>query len=173
MAVAKCNPVGYAVPMPYRPFTDQNCSIARALEIIGERWTLLVMREILLGRRRFAEIQRNTGIAKNILSDRLSTLVDQGLLRRRLYSESPESYEYVATSKGVDVWPVLVGLMQWGDAHAAPDGPPRVYVHTVCGHDASPELHCGHCGETIAPRELKVRPGPGADSLQLAEPLLP
>jgi DNA-binding HxlR family transcriptional regulator len=171
--VAKCNQVGYAVCMPYRPFTDQNCSIARALEVIGERWTLLVMREVLLGRRRFADLQRNTGIAKNILSDRLATLVEQGLLKRELYSDSPESYEYIPTSKGVDVWPVLVALMQWGDAYAAPDGPPRVYVHTVCGHDASPELHCAQCGDVISPRELKVRPGPGANERQLAEPLLP
>ncbi len=159
--------------MPYRPFTDQNCSIARSLEVFGERWTLLVMREILLGRRRFAELQRNTGIAKNILSDRLGTLVEQGLLERRQYSESPEAFEYVPTSKGVDVAPVLIALMRWGDTHAAPDGPPRVYVHTTCGHDADPQLHCSHCGETIAPRELKVRPGPGANERQLAEPLLP
>ena len=159
--------------MPYRPFAGQNCSIARALEVIGERWTLLVMREVLLGRRRFADLQRNTGIAKNILSDRLATLVEQGLLERRLYSESPESYEYWPTAKGVDVAPVLVALMQWGDAHAAPDGAPRVYVHTACGHDADPHLHCSHCGEVIAPRELKVRPGPGADERQRAEPLLP
>ncbi len=159
--------------MPYRPFTDQNCSIARALEVIGERWTLLVMREILLGRRRFGELQRNTGIAKNILSDRLQTLVNHGLLERRPYGEAPESYEYVATAKGVDVAPVLVALLQWGDAHAAPDGPPRVYVHSACGHDADPRLHCSHCGERITPRELKVRPGPAADERQLAEPLLP
>jgi DNA-binding HxlR family transcriptional regulator len=159
--------------VPYRPFTDQNCSIARALEVIGERWTLLVMREILLGRRRFAELQRNTGIAKNILSDRLQTLVDHGVLERRQYSESPEAYEYVPTAKGVDVGPVLMALMQWGDAHAAPEGPPRVYVHTACGHDANPQLHCSHCGEPIAPRELKVRPGPGADERQRAEALLP
>lgn len=159
--------------VPYRPFTDQNCSIARALEVFGERWTLLVMREILLGRRRFAELQRNTGIAKNILSDRLGTLVEQGLLERRQYSDSPEAFEYVPTAKGADVAPVLMALMRWGDTHAAPHGPPRVYVHTTCGHDADPELHCSHCGEAIAPRELKVRPGPGADERQRAEPLLP
>jgi DNA-binding HxlR family transcriptional regulator len=159
--------------MPLRPFTDQNCSIARSLEVIGERWTLLVMREVLLGRRRFADIRRNTGIAANILSDRLQTLVEQGLLTRRLYSESPESYEYVPTPKGVDVTPVLVALMQWGDAHAAPEGPPRVYLHTACGHDADPRLHCSHCGEEILPRSLKVRPGPGADERVRAAGVLP
>ena len=159
--------------MPYRPFADQNCSIARALEVIGERWTLLVMREVLLGRRRFAELQRNTGIAKNILSDRLQTLVEQGVLERRQYSDSPEAHEYWPTAKGVDVAPVLVALLQWGDTYAAPDGPPRVYVHSACGHDADPRLHCSHCGERITARELKVRPGPAADERQLAEPLLP
>ena len=105
--------------MPYRPFETQNCSIASALAIVGERWTLLVMREVLLGSRRFAEIRRNTGVAPNILSDRLATLVDQGLLRRRLYSEHPESYEYHPTAKGADLGPVLIALMQWGDKHAA------------------------------------------------------
>ena len=119
-AVAKCNRIGYAGGVPYRPFADQNCSIARALEVIGERWTLLVMREILLGRRRFADLQRNTGIAKNILSDRLQTLVDQGLLERRLYSQRPESFEYRPTQKGLDVAPVLVALLRWGDQYAAP-----------------------------------------------------
>jgi DNA-binding HxlR family transcriptional regulator len=160
--------------VPYRPFTDQNCSIAGALEILGERWTLLVMREVLLGRRRFADIRRHVGVAPNILSDRLQTLVDQGLLERRLYSERPESYEYLPTPKGVDVNPVLVALLQWGDEHATPPhGPPRVFVHAACGHDARPELHCAHCGDAIESRDLKVRPGPGADADQLAESLLP
>ena len=148
--------------MPYRPFTDQNCSIAAALADLGERWTLLVMREILLGRRRFADIRRHTGVAPNILSDRLQTLVEHGLLERRLYSEQPEAFEYLPTAKGADVSPVLVALLQCGDRYAAPAGPPRVLVHSSCGHDAEPELHCGHCGEAIAPSELRVRPGPGA-----------
>jgi DNA-binding HxlR family transcriptional regulator len=148
--------------MPYRPFTDQNCSIAAALATVGERWTLLVMREVLLGRRRFADIRRHTGVAPNILSDRLQTLVEQGLLERRLYSEQPEAHEYVPTAKGRDISPVLVALLQWGDRHAAPQGPPRVLVHTECGHDAHPELHCAHCGERIEPAQLRVRPGPGA-----------
>ena len=159
--------------MPYRPFEHQNCSVAAALAAVGERWTLLVMREVLLGRRRFADIKRNTGIAPNILSDRLATLVEQGLLEKRLYSEHPESYEYVPTRKGVDVNPVIVALMGWGDRYAAPEGPPRVVVHTACGHDAHPQLHCAHCGEEMRPHEMKVRPGPGANAEQQAEPLLP
>ncbi|HEV3035607.1 MAG TPA: helix-turn-helix domain-containing protein [Solirubrobacteraceae bacterium] len=159
--------------MPYRPFEDQNCSIAAALGVLGERWTMLVMREILLGRRRFAEIRDELAVAPNILSDRLDTLVAQGLLRRRRYGKHPDAHEYLPTRKGVDMNPVLVALMQWGDRYAAPSGPPRVYVHTACGHDARPELRCGQCSEELNPWELKVRPGAGANDEQRAQPLLP
>ena len=160
--------------MPQRPFDDQNCSIARTLEIVGERWTLLVMREVLLGSRRFGDIRRSLGVAPNILSDRLATLVEHGLLTRRRYSERPEAHEYVPTRKGVDLNPVLVALLQWGDRHASPAaGPPRVLVHAACGHDAHPSLRCAHCDEEIDTRDLRVRPGPGADAEQRTEPLLP
>ena len=152
--------------MPYRSFENQNCSIARALEVLGERWTLLILREVLLGRRRFEELRRNTGVATNILADRLATLVDQGVLDRR-------GDEYVPTRKAIDANPVLVALMQWGDAYAAPDGPPRVLVHAPCGHDAAPELHCAHCALQIRAGELRVRPGEGANARQRAEPILP
>jgi DNA-binding HxlR family transcriptional regulator len=152
--------------MPYRSFEGQNCSIARALEVLGERWTLLVLREVLLGRRRFEEIRRNTGVATNILTDRLATLVDHGVLERR-------GEDYVPTRKAIDVNPVLVALLQWGDAHAAPDGPPRVLVHARCGHDAHPSLQCAHCEQEIRPGELRVRPGSGANERQRGEPLLP
>ena len=156
--------------MPYRRFDDQTCSIARALEVIGERWTLLVLREVLLGRRRFQEIKRNTGIATNILTDRLQTLVEHGVLERR---PAGDAHEYVPTRKAIDANPVLVALLQWGDRYAAPDGPPRVLVHATCGHDAEPALHCAHCADEIRPGELRVRPGPGATARLLAEPLLP
>jgi DNA-binding HxlR family transcriptional regulator len=159
--------------VPYRPFEDQNCSIAAALGIVGERWSLLVMREILLGRRRFAEIRDELGVAPNILSDRLQTLVGQGLLKQRRYGKHPEALEYLPTKKGVDMNPVLIALMRWGDRYAAPNGPPRVQVHTACGHDARPELHCGHCGERLLPEELRVRPGPGANDAQRNDRLLP
>ena len=148
--------------MPYRPFEDQNCSIARALAVIGERWTLLVLREVLLGRRRFQEIRRNTGIATNILTDRLQTLVDHDVVERRRYSEQPEAFEYVPTQKALDATPVLVALMQWGDRYNAPHGPPRTLVHGGCGHETQPLLHCSHCEEPIEARELRVRAGPGA-----------
>ena len=154
--------------MPYRPFEGQNCSIARALSVVGERWTLLIVREVLLGTRRYEDLRRRTGVATNILSDRLETLVEHGVVKRT------EEGEYIPTRKGADLSPVLTTLMDWGDRHMpTPTGPPRVQVHTACGHDAHPRLHCSHCGEPVAPGELKVRPGPGADERQRAEGTLP
>jgi DNA-binding HxlR family transcriptional regulator len=159
--------------MPYRSF-DQNCSIARALEVIGERWTLLVMREVLLSRRRFEEIRRHTGVASNILSDRLDTLVEHGVLERRRYAEKPEAFEYRATEKGLELQPVLTTLMGWGDRHMAPaEGPPRVFVHTTCDHDTTPRLVCDHCGEAVDARTIRVRPGPGANEPQRDQGVLP
>ena len=152
--------------MPYRTFDGQNCSIARALEVARRALDLLVLREVLLGRRRFEELRRSTGVATNILTDRLATLVEHEVLERR-------GDEYVPTRKAVDANPVLVALLQWGDAHAAPDGPPRVLVHSRCGHDAAPVLHCAHCEREVRPGELRVRPGEGANERQRAEPLLP
>jgi DNA-binding HxlR family transcriptional regulator len=153
--------------MPFRDYDSQNCSIARTLAVVGERWTLLILREVLLGRRRYEDIRRNTGVATNILSDRLDTLVEHGVLSRR-------GQDYVPTERGIELNPVLVTLARWGDRHLAGDaGPPRVFVHDACGHDADPELHCSHCGERVDPRELSVRPGPGADADQLAAGVLP
>ena len=154
--------------MPYRPFEGQNCSIARTLSVVGERWTLLIVREALLGTRRFEDLRRRTGVATNILSDRLETLVHHGVLART------EDGEYVPTKKGRELTPVLVTLTDWGDRHmAGPAGPPRVFVHSACGHDAHPSLHCSHCGEPTAPGALRVRPGPGAREDQIADGVLP
>ena len=155
--------------MPYRAFEGQNCSIARALAIVGERWTLLVLREVLLGSHRFEEIRRRIGVASNILSDRLNTLVAHGVVVR-----DGEPPEYRATRKGLDLQPVLLTLMQWGDRYTAgTEGPPVVPVHTTCGHDAEPRLHCSHCGEPIAPTDVRIRPGPGADEQQRARGVVP
>jgi DNA-binding HxlR family transcriptional regulator len=151
--------------MPYRAFEDQNCSIARTLAIVGERWTLLVLREVSLGHRRFEEIRRGLGVASNILSDRLATLVEHGVLRHE--GDPPQ---YRVTEKGRDLQPVLLALMQWGDRYTAGEaGPPVQHVHTACGHIAAPRLHCSHCGEPIARGELRVQPGPGADEQQREE----
>lgn len=137
------------------------CSVARTLEIMGERWTMLVLREAFLGTRRFDAFQRNTGCARNILSDRLQKLVANEILERRQYSEHPPRFEYRLTKRGIDLYPAIIALMRWGDEHLV-GAPAIVLEHATCGHDTTPELVCAHCREVIDPREMRARPGPGA-----------
>src|SRR3954470_9045942 len=112
-----------------RTYDDQHCSIARALEVLGDRWTLLVIRDAFMGVRRFDDFQRDLGVARNVLTDRLTRLVEDGILEKRRYQERPERFEYRLTEKGLDLWPVLVSLMKWGDRHApAEAGPPTLVV---------------------------------------------
>ena len=144
-----------------RDYETQNCSIARALELIGERWTLLIVRDAFLGVRRFDDFQRSLGIARNVLSDRLARLVDAGILERSRYQERPERYEYLLTEKGRDLRVALIGLMQWGDRYLAPSGPPRLVEHAGCGGEATATLVCADCGATLGPADLRSRPGPG------------
>lgn len=113
-----------------RWFTNANCSVARTLEVIGERWTFLVLREAFMGVRRFDELQRNTGVARNILAARLRKLVDNRILERRRYQDRPPRFEYRLTDRGLDLYPAIVALLQWGDRHAAhPAGRPVVLEH--------------------------------------------
>lgn len=139
-----------------------NCSVARALEVVGERWAFLVLRESFYGVRRFDQFQRNLGIARNILTSRLQTLVGAGILERTLYNERPKRYEYRLTQKGLDLYPVVVSLMQWGDRYAAdPAGPPIVLEHKGCGKITTPKFVCSNCGEEVGARDIRARPGPG------------
>jgi DNA-binding HxlR family transcriptional regulator len=138
-----------------------NCSIARSLEVVGEWWTPLVLREVFFGRRRFEEMLRELGISRNVLTDRLTTLVDQGLLERVPYQEAPVRHEYRLTEKGRDFLPVLVALMRWGDRWASPDGAPLVLEHRDCGHGADPVTTCGHCGGELHAGNVRTRKGPG------------
>jgi DNA-binding HxlR family transcriptional regulator len=154
--------------MPIQAFAEKNCSIARPLSFLGERWTVLVLRDLTLGRRRFDEIQDSLGIASNVLSQRLATLVDEGIAERRRYSEHPERFEYRLTQKGLDLVPVLLSLLAWGDRYTAgPEGPPLETVHDDCGHAFHAVSTCSACGEEIDPRHVHNRPGPGADADQL------
>jgi DNA-binding HxlR family transcriptional regulator len=159
--------------MPYRPY-DQTCSIASTLALVGERWTLLILRDVLLGARRFEDLQRSTGAATNILSDRLETLVEHGILRRVPLHDRPDRFEYRPTRAGAELAHVLQALMQWGDRHAAgTEGPPRVLFHTACGHETEPVHVCAHCGEPLEPDEVEVHPGPGATAEMVAQGVLP
>src|SRR3954451_1460664 len=113
-----------------------DCSVFRVLDVIGERWTLMVLREAFMGVRRFSDIQRELGVARNVLSDRLGRLVDLGVLERRQYQDRPTRYEYRLTEKGKELQPAILTLLRWGDDHLAPDGPPAELVHQGCGHVA-------------------------------------
>ncbi len=137
------------------------CSVARTVEVVGERWTMLILREAFLRVRRFDQMQRDLGIARNILSDRLGKLVGQGILEKRRYSERPPRFEYRLTAKGRDLYPIVVTLMQWGDAYTAPDGPPVVLVHDTCGQVTHPVLTCDACGEPVHARDVHPVHGPG------------
>jgi DNA-binding HxlR family transcriptional regulator len=145
-----------------KTYDSEVCSIARALEVVGERWSLLIIRNALFaGSTRYSDFQRSLGIATNILKDRLDGFVDAGIMRRRRYSERPELYEYLLTEKGRDLAPALIALTEWGDRWAAPDGPPILYSHTLCGSEVSHEVVCATCGRVDDPAEVQARPGPG------------
>jgi len=147
-----------------------SCSIGRAMELLGERWTMLILREAFWGVRRFTELQRNLGIARNILSSRLQALVAAEILERRLYRADPERFEYVLTEKGRDLYPAIVAIMRWGDQHLCNDnGPPLVLVHESCGEPLDQRFICWSCDETISPTAIRSTPGPGAQRTARAE----
>jgi len=146
-----------------RDYPDQDCSVARALSVLGERWTMLVIRDVFTGLRRFDEIQGSLGCARNVLANRLQRLLDEGILERRPYSERPPRYEYFLTEKGLDLWPTIVALEAWGDRwEPGPDGPPLVIVHKGCGGEIDDRRICGRCGEHLTVRDTRAEPGPGA-----------
>jgi DNA-binding HxlR family transcriptional regulator len=146
-----------------RTYDNQVCSVARTLERIGDRWTMLVIRDAFMGIRRFDDFQRELDIARNVLADRLTRLVEDGILEKRRYQERPERFEYRLTEKGLDLWPVLVSLMKWGDRHApAAPGPPTLVVHRGCGGTVDERFMCTECGEAVDVRTAEARPGPGA-----------
>jgi DNA-binding HxlR family transcriptional regulator len=144
-------------------YKSQTCSIAGALEVVGERWSLLIVRDVFLGLRRFDQIQANLGIARNVLQTRLERLIEQGVLERSLYQERPPRYEYKLTEKGIDLWPIVVSLMQWGDRHTPPAGGPAVVLeHRGCGGAVDEHRVCEKCGKPLSARESRALPGPGA-----------
>jgi DNA-binding HxlR family transcriptional regulator len=145
-----------------RTYDNQVCSIARTLEVVGERWTLLVLRDVLQGTRRFDDLVRSLGVARNVLSDRIDRLVEHGLLERKAYQDHPPRFEYHPTAKGSELLVVLLGLMHWGDRHLAGDaGPPRIVEHRDCGGAVVEQLACAACGQPVTPDQVTTRPGPG------------
>lgn len=137
-------------------------SVGRTLSIVGDRWTIMILRESFFGVRRYGEFARNLNIPRPTLSLRLRKLVDCGLLERVLYSSAPERHEYRLTQAGRDLFPAVIALMRWGDVHlAGPEGPPIVLRHEACGSRTHPQLTCDVCGEEIDARSVRPERGPG------------
>ncbi len=149
--------------MQWSELEDQPCSVARTLAVIGDRWTLLVLRDCFLKVRRFEDFQARLGIGRPILADRLQKLVDHFVLTKVAYQERPTRHEYRLTDKGLDLYPVVMSIVHWGDVHmAGRKGRPLLHRHAACGHLFDPAMVCSECGETLDPREVQVEPGPGA-----------
>ena len=146
-----------------KTYDSQVCSIARSLEVVGERWSLLIVRDAVFGgATRYSDFQRSLGIATNILKARLDHFVATGIMRRHRYSEQPELYEYLLTDKGRALAPALVALSEWGDRWATDGEPPILYRHSTCGARLTPQTVCDHCGPVDDPTEITAVLGPGA-----------
>ncbi len=137
------------------------CSIEVTLAIIGDRWTLLILRDIFRGLHRFVDLQKDLGIARNLLADRLAKLVETEVLEKVPYQNRPIRHEYRLTAKGADLSPALIALMDWGDKWYADGQPPTVLIHSQCGTPLEQTVHCPQCEEAVQPGRIRSRPGPG------------
>jgi DNA-binding HxlR family transcriptional regulator len=153
----------YCGGMPKQAFADISCSIARAVDVIGQRWTPLIVRDLFAGMTKFEDIRRDLGIAPNILAARLDDLERNGVVERRQYQSAPARHEYVLTAKGHDLYPVLAALLAFGDKWLSePGGPPTLTVHADCGHVTTAKTVCAECGGELNAANAIHAPGPGA-----------
>jgi DNA-binding HxlR family transcriptional regulator len=149
--------------MPKQSFANISCSIARAVDVVGQRWTPLILRDLFAGMSRFEDIRRDLGIASNVLAARLEELERHGVVERRQYQSLPLRHEYVLTEKGRDLYPVIATLLAWGDKWLAePAGPPALTVHTECGHVTTARTVCAECGGDLNADNAIPAAGPGA-----------
>jgi DNA-binding HxlR family transcriptional regulator len=155
-----------------KSFEEMNCSVAQSLEVVGEWWTMLIIRDCFLGVSRFDDFQQRLGISRNILTERLDHLVAKEVLVKVAYQEHPVRYDYRLTDKGRDLWAVLTALREWGDRWEADDGPPVVIEHRGCGDQITVVPTCSSCGEHLDARSVRALAGPGAQT-RPAEALLP
>jgi DNA-binding HxlR family transcriptional regulator len=152
-----------------RDYSGQACSLARSLELVGERWTLLIVRDAFYGVRRFSDFLAHLRIPRAVLTDRLAGLVAAGILARE---QEPGTHgEYVTTEKGRDLWPIVHSLIAWGDAYCADKGPRRVFTHTPCGTTVDQMSFCPSCGVAVGLADLTVLPGPGLEGEEVADPV--
>ncbi|MER7277550.1 helix-turn-helix domain-containing protein [Dactylosporangium sp. NPDC000244] len=146
-------------------FSDMACSIARTLDVIGEPWSPLILRDVYVGINRFEQLQSDLGISRKVLTQRLTWLVEQGVLERRAYSDRPPRHEYVLTTKGAELCDLLTVMVRWGDRWTAGEaGPPVLYRHHACGEIAHVEPVCSACGRPMHATDVDVLPGPGASA---------
>lgn len=143
--------------MKWEELSEQPCSIARSVAVIGDRWTLMILRDCFLGVRRFEAFQARLGISRTIIADRLKLLVEEGVLTRVAYQQAPDRHEYRLTDKGLDLHPVVMAIVHWGDRHYAGDaGPPLLHRHKACGCDFHPVTTCSECGEPVTARAVET-----------------
>lgn len=148
-------------------FGDMTCSIARTLDIIGEPWSPLILRDVYVGITRFEQLQNDLGISRKVLAERLASLGEQGVLDRRPYSDRPPRHEYRLTVKGLELCDLLLVMVGWGDRWTAgTDGPPVLYRHHACGEISHVELHCSVCDRPMHAVDVDVEPGPGTPATE-------
>lgn len=149
--------------MQWDELDQQACSVARTLSVIGDRWTLMILRDCFMKVRRFDDFHARLGIGRPILADRLQKLVDSFVLTKMAYQTNPVRYEYRLTQKGLDLYPVIMAIVHWGDVHmAGKKGRPVLHHHTVCDHGFDPVMVCSHCATPLLAREVTIQAGPGA-----------
>ncbi len=147
--------------MRWEELEQQPCSLARTLSVVGDRWTLLVLRECFLGVRRFDEFEKRLGVTRHVLAERLKKLVEAGVLNKQAYQQRPLREEYRLTEKGHDLYPAVLALVSWGDQHmSGAEGAPIRHVHKACGHEVRGVLVCSECGEPLTAREMTLREAP-------------
>lgn len=153
--------------MKWKDIGKANCSIARALSVLGDRWTLLILRNAFYGTTRFDEFLAGTGISRQLLTQRLARLTAEGIFEKVLYQEQPPRYEYVLLPKGKALAPLFIVMVAWGDKWMDEGkGAPITYVHSSCGHVVTPVVTCSACGEPLHPDDMQAHPGPGAQPNQ-------
>jgi DNA-binding HxlR family transcriptional regulator len=146
-----------------RDYEEQNCAVASALEVIGERWTLLIVRDAFLGVSRFEDFQARLGVSRTVLAARLSQLVEDDVLRRERYRDRPERFEYLLTERGLGLWPVIASIAQWGGGQFAPGEVPRYFRHGACGTLVTTQVTCPACEVVLSPEEIVTGSFPGAE----------
>ncbi|GGC86599.1 winged helix-turn-helix transcriptional regulator [Chelatococcus reniformis] len=149
--------------MKWTTLEEEQCSVARTVAVIGDRWSLLILRDCFLRVRRFDDFQARLGITRHLLSDRLKKFVRYGVLRRVPYQDSPKRYEYILTQRGLELYPVIMAIVHWGDIHMADErGRPLLHEHKLCGKLFDPVMVCSECNEPLSAKDVHVRPGPGS-----------